>query len=253
MSSFFYVVNQSTGKVLDSYRNFQNVQLNVFDRNGSNSQLWKWDSEARLVNKHGFVAEIVNGSKDVETPIVLNTPVDDNLGQKWRLEEDAIKSGLSELVMGCFRIMDHNEGIFRQFISEVGVCSRRLLKEYKIMLSGKNPLTEATFWKDVVENYSNVIIGCSIDEYENEVKQAIEILNIYAVKLEEVNKGTGITHATGGAASIIGGGTGYWWTATGTIYCRSQFGSHHWWSCCWNWRRCCDFDIFSCQQWIQPE
>ena len=51
------------------------------------------------MNKHGFVAEILSGSKDTGTPIILNSPDDECLGQKWRVEEDTIKSGLSGLVM----------------------------------------------------------------------------------------------------------------------------------------------------------
>ena len=168
--------------------------------------MWKWDSEARLVNKHEFVADIPDGSKDAGTPIVLNTPDDDNLGQKWRVEEDAIKSVLSGLVMDVsdsWITMKESSGRTSQkweFVPE------DCWEDYKIMLDNRNPLTEATFWKDVVESYNHVIIGCSIDEYKNEVKQAIEVTNMYADKLEKVNKGTGVTHATGGAASIISGG-----------------------------------------------
>ena len=206
MSSYFYVVNQSSGKVLDSHRNYHNAQLIAHEENGSSGQLWKWDSEARLVNKHGFVAEILEGSKDTGTPIILNTPDEKCLGQKWMVEEDTIKSGLSGLVMDASKswviMKEASSSLYQkwEFVPE------ERWEDYKKMLGDRNPLSEAAFWKDVVENFTHVIIGFNIEEYGSEVKQAIEVMNMYADKLEKVNKGTGVTQATGGLASVIGGG-----------------------------------------------
>ena len=208
MSPYFYIVNQKTGKVLDSHRNYQNAQLTTRPENGRKSQLWKWDSEGRLVNKDrsNYVADVLAGSKDTGTPVVLNTREDDNLGQKWRVEEDAITSGLSELVMDVsdsWVIVKCDSGRMSQkweFVPE------DCWEDYKMMLDDRNPLTEAAFWKYILENYIDVIIGCSIDEYETEVKEAIELMNIYADKLETVRKSAGVAKTSGGAASVVGGG-----------------------------------------------
>ena len=206
MSSYFYVVNQSSGKVLDSHRNCHNAQLIAHEENRSSGQLWKWDSEARLVNKHGFVADILSGSKDTGTPIILNTPVDECLGQKWRVDEDTIKSGLSGLVMDASKSWVTMQEPSVSLSQKWEFVPEDCWEDYKMMLGDRNPLTEAAFWKNVVENYTDVIIGYNIEDYGNEVKQAIEVMNMYADKLEQVNKGTGVTHATGGLASVIGGG-----------------------------------------------
>ena len=208
MSPYFYVVNQRTGKVLDSQRNYKNAQLITRRGNGNKSQLWKWDSEARLVNKDrsNYVVDVLNESIGSGTPVVLNNPEDDNLGQNWSVEDNTIKSGLSGLVMDVsdsWITMKESSGRMSQkweFVPE------DCWEDYKMMLDDKNPLTEAAFWKDVLENYIHVIIGCSIDEYESKVKEAIELMNMYADKLEKVNKSAGVAKSSGGAASVVGGG-----------------------------------------------
>lgn len=78
--------------------------------------------------------------------------------------------------------------------------------DFKLVQANPNPLTRAQFWKNLADNYLNVIVGYSVDDYGVKVHEAIETVDDCATKLDKVAKDTGITETVGGSASVVGGG-----------------------------------------------
>ena len=114
MSGYFYITCKKNGKVLDCKGNDKPVALTTLTirervektdgKQGRNehrdTQLWKWDSEGRLVNKadNNLVADVKEKKKEAGTPVILWAPhLKPN--QKWRVSSDLMHSELNDLVM----------------------------------------------------------------------------------------------------------------------------------------------------------
>ena len=80
------------------------------------------------------------------------------------------------------------------------------LNDFKLVQANPNPLNKAQFWKNLADNYLDVIIGYSIDDYEDKLHKAFKILDECSRKLNAVTKDTGIARTAGGSASIVGWG-----------------------------------------------
>ncbi|PFX14151.1 Apolipoprotein L3 [Stylophora pistillata] len=175
---------------------------------GRPSQLWRWDEGCRLVSKVGLVVDIKGASKDKEA-ICHAWKAHDGLSQKWRVEKGAIRSNLSHLVIDGSPPRNHvlmrsfdecNENQKWYFVPE------EAWDDFQISLSKSNPLLKALFWKSVADNYLDVIMGYSIEEFEARVHKAFEVIDECTKSLEEVAKGTGIARQVSGGVSVVGGG-----------------------------------------------
>ena len=104
LNKYFYVLNGEDGKALDSTTDEKGNQLITSELLRHSSQMWKWDSEGRLVSKSGLVADI--NVADINEPNVeagaqvVLSPSTDTSSQKWEVDEDYIKSKQYPLVMG---------------------------------------------------------------------------------------------------------------------------------------------------------
>ena len=219
-SPYFFIVNEQDGKVLDAAVNEPNEQLITFTALRRGTQLWRWDSEGRLVNKAGLVAgvqqkprikslitqaqtDLLQMMQKANDPVVLGSPIG-NSSQVWRVEGHVIKSGLNDLAMdasGSRVTMTSASGDPAQkweFVPE------DLWDDYKLMMENENPLSAAAFWKRVAEYFINAIIGCDMDEYQSKIPDAVAAVNDCARQLDEVSSKTGKVRATGGAAGVVG-------------------------------------------------
>ena len=203
---YFFIASQKNGLALDISKGTKGGDLVLSEAQGKPSQLWRWDEDCRLVSKLGLVADI-KGKKKKAGTVCQACDAHDDLNQKWRVEEGAIKSSLNGLVMDASRLpvtmRDAEEGTSSQkwyFIPEKAWDDFKLVKAYP------NPLNKAQFWKNLADNYLDVIIGYSIDDYEDNLRKAFKIIDECSRKLDVVTKDTGIARTVGGSASIIGGG-----------------------------------------------
>ena len=184
-----------------------NLHLSKAHRGGS--QLWRWDEDSRLVSKLGLVADIKGKSKKAGA-VCHAWDAHDGLNQKWRVEEGAIKSNLSNLVIGA---VSSREPVSMQEVTYTPTEKQKwyfipenVLDDFKLVQADPNPLNKAQFWKTLADNYLDVIIGYTIDNYEDEVHTAFKIIDECSTKLDKVAKDTGIAGTVGGGASIAGGG-----------------------------------------------
>ena len=104
-SKHVYVLNGEDGKALDSTSGEKGNQLITSEFLRNSSQMWKWDSDGRLVSSAGLVADI--SVADINEPnveagaqVVLSTSTD-NWRQRWEEEDEYIKSKQYPLVMGA--------------------------------------------------------------------------------------------------------------------------------------------------------
>lgn len=203
---YFFIASQKNGLVLDISADTKGGDLVLSEAQGKPSQLWRWDEDCRLVSKLGLVAHI-KGKKKKAGTVCQAWDAHDDLNQKWRVEEGAIKSSLNGLVMDASSLpvtmRDAEEGTSSQkwyFIPE------NAWDDFTHIQADPNPLNKAQFWKNLAGNYLDVIIGYSIDDYEGKLRKAFKIIDECSRKLDVVTKDTGIARTVGGSASIIGGG-----------------------------------------------
>ena len=209
MSGYFYITCKKDVNVLDCDtwdRPTALTALTTKERKAHrDTQLWKWDSEGRLVNKadNSLVADVKQENKAPGTPVILWSATG-NANQIWRVEDDIIKSGLNDLALvGGSRVtmgtVSNSAAHKWEFVPE------SLWDEFKVTLETGNPVKNAAFWTMVAEGYIHVIVGYNIDEYEREIPMAIATINQCADNLDKVASGTGIARTTGGAVGIAGG------------------------------------------------
>lgn len=76
--------------------------------------------------------------------------------------------------------------------------------DFKLVQANPSPLNKAQFWKNLADNYLEVIIGYSIGDYEDKIRKALKIMDECSSHLDAVTKNTGIAKTVGGSASIVG-------------------------------------------------
>ena len=202
---YFFIVSQKNGLVLDIATGMKDGDIVLSKAQGKLSQLWRWDEDWRLVSKLGLVADI-KGKNEKAGAVCHAWDAHDGLNQQWRVDEGAIKSSLNELVIDASRLpvtMRDAEGASSQkwyFIPE------KAWDDFKLVQADPNPLNKAQFWKNLADNYLDVVIGYSIDDYEDNLLKAFKIIDVCSRKLDEVTRDSGIARTVGGIASIVGGG-----------------------------------------------
>ena len=204
---YFFIVNQTDGfRVLDISSGRKDRDLVLSEAHGKPSQLWRWDKDCRLVSKLGLVVTIKGKSKKAGA-VCHAWKAHDGLNQKWRVEGVATKSSSNDLVIDATKlpvtIQVANEDTSSQkwfFIPE------NVWDDFKPVQVNPNPLNKAQFWKHLADNYLDVIMGYSIDDYEDKLHKAFKILDKCSRKLDAVTEDTGIASTVGGSASIVGGG-----------------------------------------------
>ncbi|KAL9968187.1 hypothetical protein ACROYT_G026530 [Oculina patagonica] len=211
MSQYFYIVSQLNGYVLDISESKKGGDVVNYPAHGGANQLWRWDTRSRFASKLGLVLDISGGNKAPGTHCI-GWDAHDGLNQKWRFEEGSIKSNLNDLVIdvawssvkpGASVIMWDFHGASNQ---KWWCVPEDAWEDFKLVQANPNPLTRAQFWKNLADNYLDVIVGYSIDDYEAKVQKTIETLDDCASQLDKVAKDTGIAETVGGGASVAGGG-----------------------------------------------
>ena len=209
-TKYFFIVSQySRGRlVLDIQNGKKSGILEIVTQErGRSSQLWRWDESCRLVSKLGLVADIKGASKKEEA-VCHAWKAHEGLSQKWRVEKAAIMSNLSHLVIDgspptaqvfMRKFKEDSEHQKWHFVPEVA------WDDFQLSLREPNPLEKALFWKKMADNYLDVVIGYSIEEFEARVRRAFKVIDECAYSLEEVTKGTGIARTVGGSVSVVGG------------------------------------------------
>ena len=209
-TKYFFIVSQySRGRlVLDIKNGKKSGILEIVEpERGRSGQLWRWDESCRLVSKLGLVADIKGASKKEEA-VCHAWKAHEGLSQKWRVEKAAIMSNLSHLVIDgspptaqvfMRKFKEDSEHQKWHFVPEVA------WDDFQLSLREPNPLEKALFWKKMADNYLDVVIGYSIEEFEARVRRAFKVIDECACSLEEVTKGTGIAGTVGGSVSVVGG------------------------------------------------
>ena len=209
-TKYFFIVSQySRGRlVLDIKNGKKSGILEIVEpERGRSGQLWRWDESCRLVSKLGLVADIKGASKKEEA-VCHAWKAHEGLSQKWRVEKAAIMSNLSHLVIDgspptaqvfMRKFKEDSEHQKWHFVPEVA------WDDFQLSLRESNPLEKALFWKKMADNYLDVVIGYSIEEFEARVRRAFKVIDECAYSLEEVTKGTGIARTVGGSVSVVGG------------------------------------------------
>ncbi|KAL9968189.1 hypothetical protein ACROYT_G026532 [Oculina patagonica] len=211
MNQFFFIVSRYNGFVLDISTGYRGGNLVLSEADGRFSQLWRWDEDCRLISKLGLVADIEGKRKKVGAACHAWNP-HDGLNQKWRVEEGAIKSNLNNLVIDAATqpvSMYEVDGTSFQkwyFIPE------NAWGDFQLVQADPNPLNKAQFWKNLADNYLDVIIGYNIDEYEYKVHKPCNIMEECSSKLNQVATAP-ITSGVSLGLTIAGAATG----ATGGV------------------------------------
>ena len=94
---YFYIISENDDKVLDSANNAKGEKLTTSERNGEDTQLWRWDGNC-LVNKLGLVAEIKYKYQGATTSVILWSQTGDKM-QQWKLDNGEIRSMFNDLVV----------------------------------------------------------------------------------------------------------------------------------------------------------
>ena len=213
-TKYFFIVSQySRGKLVLDIKNGKKsgILRMVEPERGRSSQLWRWDESCRLVSKLGLVADIKGASKKEEA-VCRAWKAHDGLSQKWRVEKSAIVSNSSHLVIDS---SPPTAQVFMRKFNEDSELSKHqkwhfvpevAWEDFQLSLRESNLLAKALFWKNMADNYLDVIIGYSIEEFEARVRRAFKVIDECACSLEEVTKGTGIAGTVGGSVTVVGGG-----------------------------------------------
>jgi len=204
---YFFIVSQENGLVLNISTGQKGGNLVLTEADGRSSQLWRWDEDCRLVSKLGLVADIEGKSKKAGA-VCHAWNAHDGLNQKWRVEEGAIKSNLSDLVIDAVRlpVSMHEVNDTPTQNQKWYFVPENAWDDFKLVQADPNPLNKAQFWKYLVDNYLDAIIGYTIDGYGDKARKAFKIIDECSKKLDDVAKDTGIAGTVGGSASIAGGG-----------------------------------------------
>ena len=206
-SQYFFIVNQHYGLVLDISTGKKDGDLVLREADGRPGQLWRWDEDCRLVSKLGLVADIEGKSKKAGA-VCHAWDVHGGLNQKWRVEEGAIKSNLSNLVIDAVTqpVSMHEVNVTPTLKQKWYFIPENAWDDFQLVQADPNPLNKAQFWKTLADNYLDVIIGYTIDDYEDKVHKAFNIMEECSSELNKVAKDTGIARTVGGSVQIIGGG-----------------------------------------------
>ena len=206
---FFIVSQQDNGLVLDISTGEKDGNLVLSEADGRPGQLWRWDEDCRLVSKLGLVADIKGKSKKAGA-VCHAWNAHDGLNQKWRVEEGAIKSNLSSLVIGAvgssLPVSMHEVNGSPTLKQKWYFIPENAWDDFQLVQADPNPLNKAQFWKTLADDYLDVIIGYTIDDYEDKVHKAFNIIEECSSELNKVAKDTGIARTVGGSVQIIGGG-----------------------------------------------
>lgn len=202
----FLVVSQSRDKnnlVLDVAGGRKGGKLLGWTAASTDNQLWQMDRMGHLICKKALVADIRGGNKDHGTDVIGFDKHEGN-NQLWTFEDGQLKSNMNLLVM---ELNSKQEVKMAKPSSNPNqtwtFVPNNLLPDFKFMEENKNPLLEASFYKNVYDNYFWATCGfTSIYELKRAVEGALNMIRKSADQLDKVAVDTGITGAVGGGATI---------------------------------------------------
>lgn len=202
----FLVASQSRDKnnlVLDVAGGRKGGKLLGWTAASTDNQLWQMDRMGHLICKKALVADIRGGKTDSGAEVI---GFDKHMGnnQLWTFEDGQLKSNMNLLVMELNSKQEvkmaepsTNPNQMWTFVPN------DLLPDFKIMEENKNPLLEASFYKNVYDNYFWATCGfTSIYELKRAVEGALNMIRKSSDKLDKVAVDTGITGTVGGGATI---------------------------------------------------
>lgn len=98
-SDSWFFIQALNGLVMDIPGASEGKQMILYKKHGGNNQLWKWDSDGRLVSKSkGLVLDIA-GDNDKEGASVIARKQKGANNQKWELRGEYIHSKFNDMVM----------------------------------------------------------------------------------------------------------------------------------------------------------
>ena len=189
---YFYIVSQLNGYVLDISAGEKGSRLIMYPAHGGSNQLWKWDEGCRLISKQGLALDIESVQAPLSGTHCVANEGHEGLSQKWRLEESAIRSNLNDLVIDvAWARKDISTLVHMWEVNDTPAqkwlfVPEKAWDDFKVMKAKPNALNMAQFWKNLVDNYFDVVIGCSINDYENSAKSAVKAVDECASRLKQI-------------------------------------------------------------------
>jgi len=102
-SEWFYITSAdpaAKGKVVDIPQGYKGYQLVLWDKNGKDHQLWKWDGGFLVSKANGLVMDIARGNKNANARVVAWDSRHKGLNQQWELRDGRyIASKLNNMVL----------------------------------------------------------------------------------------------------------------------------------------------------------
>ena len=210
MGEYFFIVESGaidTKNVIEVVGRSRGMkQLRVTEWNGGDQQLWSWTEDGAIESKHSRLVIDIKGEKTEEGTDVYVWPKTGNLNQRWQIENGMIRSrsgsdlNITKLTNGFLGVW--NTGNYAQ---KWRFVPQAKWDAFELYLINANPLMKAMFLKTILSEHMVSVLGCSIEQYEDYLKQCVSISNKCADTLDEVIKDVGIAKTTGGGVSIAGG------------------------------------------------
>eukprot|EP00112_Aurelia_sp_Birch-Aquarium-sp1_P001889 Seg1206.1 transcript_id=Seg1206.1/GoldUCD/mRNA.D3Y31 product="Apolipoprotein L3" protein_id=Seg1206.1/GoldUCD/D3Y31 len=207
MSVFFYIVASRTKRVITMNKASKGSRLSLSEFNPTSSnQLWKWDCGGLLMSKSVELVIDVKDKKTKDGAPLHAWSSHGNWNQKWQIVEGRIQNCSCD-DLNITSLSDHSLAVWEagDYIQKWTLVPEALWNSYALCIDNPNALMNVMFLKTTLSEHMAVIVGCSFEEYEKNLKECISINNKCADTLDEVATNVGIARVTGGSAGIAGG------------------------------------------------
>eukprot|EP00092_Neocalanus_flemingeri_P106042 GFUD01136004.1.p1 GENE.GFUD01136004.1~~GFUD01136004.1.p1 ORF type:complete len:564 (-),score=128.68 GFUD01136004.1:256-1947(-) len=202
---FFIASHINKDLVLDVAGSSKGGKLLGWPVTRNDNQLWSMDKMGHMICKMSLVADISAENKNPGAD-VIGWNLHGGNNQLWTFEDGQLKSNLNGLVM---ELNNKNE----VKMSNPSKSTRQtwtfvpndLLLDFKFMEENKNPLIEASFYKNVYDNYFWAVCGfTSIHALKRAADDSLKLMKNAAEQLDKVAVDTGIAGSVGGGSAITG-------------------------------------------------
>ena len=206
MVHYFYIVESGkseTRNVIDIADSVSS-RLLVREWNGGDKQLWRWNYDGSLQNKDCRL--VISIGKD---GFVFVANRKQKSHQQWRIEEGMIKSQnkhkINLSIADSKFIISSATPDDTRLAQKWSLIPQATWHAYEYCLLDDNPLTKALIFKEILLEYTECVLGCTVEEYKIWLEQCVSIGKTCTEKLNEVTKDVGKAKVAGGAAAIVGG------------------------------------------------
>ena len=206
MVHYFYIVGSGKGET----RNVVDIADSVSSRlimrewNGGDNQLWRWNNDGSLQNKDCRL--VISIDKD---GFVFVENRKQKSHQQWRIEEGMIRSHNNyktnlSIAASKFIVSSATPDDTR-LAQKWSLIPQALWTAYEYCLLDDNPIIKALIFKEILLEYTECVLGCTLEEYKISLEQCISVGKKFGDKLNEVTKDVGKAKVAGGTAAIVGG------------------------------------------------